>query len=112
VRRRSDALDMRPHAGADVRQQHEIDWELFACEIADWLRPALLPQNVILRAKTRDGAVVAVDHLGVYPHQRDVAAENDIVLRGRSREESNAGQERQKTNNTYPRQGSIELAID
>ena len=61
--------------------------------------------------KTGDGAVVAVDHLGVYPHQRDIAAENGFVLRGRRRVPNNAGQEQQQTDNTYPRHRSIELAI-
>jgi len=111
MRRRSDALDMGPHAGADVQQQHNVDGDLFACEIADGPRLALLAQNEILRAKTGDGAVVAVDHLGVYPHQRDIAAENGFVLRGRRRVPNNAGQEQQQTDNTYPRHRSIELAI-
>ena|SRR5580700_7958021 len=111
MRRRSDALDMRPHAGADVQEQHDIDRDLFAREIADWLRPALLPQNEILRAKTGDGTVVAVDHLSVYAHKRYVAAKNDIVLRGPRQARGNAGPKQQETNNTYPCYGVIELAI-
>ena len=89
---RDDALDMRPHAGADVQQEHDIDWQAHGSEISDLLGPAVLTQHKVFRTQIRDGPVVATHNLGVYADQGDITAEHHVVRRGRDLEQASANQ--------------------
>src|SRR5204863_8562594 len=80
VSRIGDALNVRPHAGADVQKQQEIHRHVFACEVADRLGPPLLAHNKIGNTHPCNGAIVAIHHLRVHANQGHVTAEYDVLV--------------------------------
>ena len=91
VRRRGDALHVRPHAAADVEQQQQVDRHVLAGEIADLEHLARFAQNEVGDAQPRDRPIVAVDHLCVHPEHVDIAAEDDFVVPGGDQGQSHGG---------------------
>src|SRR5260370_32802055 len=106
MRRVGDALDMRSHAAAYVQQRQDVHGQVLAGKVADLLRPACLAQDEIGDAQPGDGAVVAVDHLGVHSDERNITVEYDVTLLGR---EQSGGQGKHQGEDTAGHEASLSI---
>jgi RNA polymerase sigma factor (TIGR02999 family) len=71
---------MRLHAAAYVDQKQDVDWHVFASEVADWHSLAVELEHKITRFEAGYGFPVAIGDLSVYPCHRDVAFKRWLIV--------------------------------
>jgi hypothetical protein len=81
LRRRRDPLHMRLHAATHVEQQKNVDGHVLAGEMADRGDLTVYSEDKIAGFEVCDRTAIAIEHLGIYARERNIALEDGLIVR-------------------------------